>query len=560
MTDKADRRSIVKSYASRMVPGGALLAVLALLAVVLPGPESTSSTVGRVSGGSAQIGAEGDGRFPDAKELARVADSGGSGMASLRGRGPGGSPSGGSGGTSGGKTYQGVSDDTVLVGGASQQNDCGGANPNSLAGAYGVEPNREPERTLYEVPAKYFSTFGVQEYLGGSFPLPPDVEANVGRGKGLWGRTLKHKFYDDGGFRCPERARAVATKLATQDKVFAMIKVGTAGVERIEATEFARYKLPFVGIYGASPPIYDELAPYTYNGHHVADWEQAVALGSLACRDYAGKKAVDTGDAEVAGQPRKFGVIHTDLQEVNLVKDILLAEVAKCGIKPEVAAYPLDASQVSAVSGPTMARFRSAGVTTILNLIDFFFITVWTTAATDQGYFPEWLNSGYLLQDWAIFVQSWDKQQARNIIAATSGRLDTSIHAPRRGLSPGARAAKRVDPNTPDDNGRDIIFDNWFLFALGVAGAGRDLTAQTWKEGLMRLCNPCPRSDPLLPLRWISSENDYQMFSDFTIVKWNPNKIDHWGPIDTNTKQEKVGYWDHPEGGKRYVGTVYNPE
>ncbi len=557
LTDQADRRSVVSSYVTRMVPGVVLVAVLALLAALLPGPRLSTSTAGEITRADSTSG---DPRFPDAKKFARIADAGGSGV--LRGgAGSGAGVPGGGTAAASGNTYQGVSADTILVGGTSQLDDCGGANPANLAPALGVEYDpKKNEYLLYELPAKYFTKYGVADYLD-SFPLPPDVAANTGHGKGFWGRKIKHKFYDDGGFACPEKGRAAAVKLAEQDKVFSLIRVGTGGNERVQATVFARHKLPFVGIYGLGPRAYQDLAPYTYNGHHVADYEQVIALASLACRDYVNKKATNTGDPVVNGMPRKFGLIHDDLPEVNEVKDILLAEVAKCGIKPEVASFPLDASQVAAVAGPTMARFRSAGVTTILNMIDFFFIQVYTSAATNQNYFPEWLNSGYLLQDWSIIIQEfWDDRQSRNIVGAVSGRLDTSITAGEGSQSPGAKASRKIAPNEPTNSGADIIYDNWFLWALGVAGAGRNLTAQTWKEGLMRLCNPCPRKDPLGPLRWISSANDYQMFSDFTILKWNPTKIDNWGSIDTRTNKKRVGFWDHPEGGKRYIGTVYNPE
>lgn len=547
------RCASVSRYATRMLPGLALLAVLGLLAGLLPGaPRSSSSSS---SGGQRSVASAGpDARFPSARDFARRADEtpiAGSLKAVTASR----VPPEGSGAAARGDTYQGVTASTILIGGSAQVGDCGGANPAAQAAALGVTVDQSKnELYKYGIPTRYFSRFGL-----GDYPLPADVAANVGAGRGFWGRTLRYKFYNDGGAQCPETARAVATRLVEQDKVFAGIKGGTDGVEREQAKIYARRKLPFVGLYGASPQIYRELGPYTYNGHWAADHEQVIALGSLACRDYAGRRARNTGDSAVSGKPRKFGVIHIDLPEVNLVKDILLAEVAKCGVHPEVASYPLDAGQVSSVAASTLSKFRAAGVTTILNLIDFVFISIWTNSATGQGYRPEWLNSGYLLQDVPLVIQTyWDEEQAKQIFAV-SGRLDASVKAPAYGATPGARMFRTMAPNEPLDATADVMYDQFFLFVLGVAGAGRDLTAQTWKQGLMRLCNPCSRTHPLLPLKWIAGPDDHQMYSDFTIVHWNPSKVDHTGPPDANGNR-RAGYWDHPEAGLRYIGTVYNPE
>jgi hypothetical protein len=88
------------------------------------------------------------------------------------------------------------------------------------------------------------------------------------------------------------------------------------------------------------------------------------------------------------------------------------------------------------------------------------------------------------------------------------------------------------------------------LMALGLAGAGRNLTPETFGLGLARLCNPCSRSNPLLPLNRLYPGH-WTNLSGFTLVRFNPDKPDPTAPPD-NTGAAPKGYFDFLEQGKRY--------
>jgi ABC-type branched-subunit amino acid transport system substrate-binding protein len=559
-----------RAYAAHLLPGTALILALALLAAVLPGIHlsstggtGTTAAAGTAAGSGAQAYGGGPGSTSGGPAGSGAASPGAPGTTTTGGASGASATAaaaaalgttragGAAGGRDPGATYQGVTSSSVLLAAMYQQNTCGGANPAQMSSAYGIQAGDPGDG--WRALEQYFNTYGLADYHG---TLPADIAANVGNGKGFWGRKVTHISYDDGGFTCPDQARAVATKAVEQDKVFGAIKQGTDGVEQAEASIFARNKLFFTGIYNTSPETWQPLVPYVWDGYYGTGVDQMTAMGSFACRDYKGGKMSSTGDPTLVGNPRKFGAVYVDLPEVRNAMAILRNAAAKCGIVIEEKSYPLDLSQSEQQATTIMSSLHQDGVTSILNLIDFVNILPFSQAATAQQYFPEWINSSYLLQDQMTFLHTfWDAQQVRNVAAVTPHYWPTM---PDFEHTDAAKAWAKMRPGQAEPANWEWNFDQWLLMAMGLAGAGRNLTPITMGQGLQRLCNPCPRGDPNGPL-WVAYPGHPEMFSDFTVARYNANKPDPTSAPGSNGSRP-TGYWDFPENGRRYIVSVNNPE
>jgi hypothetical protein len=570
------RTSGFSQYAERVLPGGILLLVLGLLAAFTPGPQptATASGVPGAAEGPSSVSAPGPSTPGPAAAGAKgtspaggtaVADAGGPGTAGPTGSGvagtgdgasgagsagAGGTGSRGAGTATNGRTYQGVTADAIKLAYMFQTKTCGGANPAAVAAGVGIAAGDTSTDIL--AAEEYYNKYGFSE-----FALPASIAAHVGHGKGFWGRKITHILYDDGGFTCPDQARAVATQAATQDKVFGAVKYGTDGVEAAEAEIFGRNKLFFTGIYDTTPQTWKSVGPYTFDGRWGTGLDEMRALGSWTCRDKAGKPANNTGDVRVNGKLRKFGLIYVDLPEGRNAARLLESELARCRVNAELAAYPLDEAQVGSVAATTMAKMAQDGVTTILNLIDFVNIRVFTQAATNSAYFPEWLNSSFLLEDWMQTLHTfWDPSQIKNMEAVSER---ASVIAPAFEDQPAAKAWAKLNRGVAMSSNWDVWYQQFYVLALGLATAGPDLTPANMVAGLRKYCSPCPRSDPRLPLFSLAGDR-HELEADFTVVKWNSTKPDITSPKDSSGNRP-TGYWDFPERGKRYLyGDILQPE
>jgi hypothetical protein len=149
---------------------------------------------------------------------------------------------------------------------------------------------------------------------------------------------------------------------------------------------------------------------------------------------------------------------------------------------------------------------------------------------------------------------TWDKQQVKNVTAVSE---KASSIAPKFEETPAAKAWAKVRPDRAMTDTFPVWYDQFTVTSIGLAGAGANLTPAAMVNGLSRLCNPCPRADPRQPLKSIGGD-DRELYSDFTIVKYNDTKPDHTSPPDGQGNRP-TGYWDFPENGARYITTVYQP-
>lgn len=518
----------------------------------LPGP--TGGSVGPLAPTTGQSGATAAG------QVQGPAGGSSGGLTGLTGAGAG--PAGGAGGAggagakvgaggvfNGGSTYQGVTATTVKWGFSAQTEGCGGFSQAQVAAAYGFASN---DYNDYQMAEKYFN-----EYPLTNVPLPPVIRAHVNPRDGYWGRHIISVFRDSGGFACPEVGRANAVRMAEQDKVFGLIQRGNEGPEPDMSLVMAQHHLIAIGRQNTSPSYFTDRAPYFWDGYWGDGATENIALGSWICRDWKGRPASNTGDPTVSGLPRKFGMLFPDIAGFHELAGILQQELNTCGLLNVAQyTYPFDLQTLESSAQTVIARMHADGVTTVLSIADFFSTLALTQAATNQDYHPEWVRSGWGMGGYPAEYQTFmTKDQAANSWAAAD---NASIATPAYGHSESYLAWKKVSPSTEPDSDWDVYYYQFKLAALGMAGAGPDLTPTTFGQGIARLCDPCYRSNPLLPL-FEAYPGHYANRLGFTLVKWDPNKAD---PIDTRNSngQQPQGYFDFLENGKRYLATISQPD
>lgn len=445
-------------------------------------------------------------------------------------------------------SYQGVTADAVLWGFSAQAQPCGGFDQTAIASAYGSEQDPIED---YKLAKEYFN-----EYPLVDFPLPPEIRENVNAENGYWGRRIDSVFRDSGGNFCQDKGRANAVKMAEEDKVFGLIQAGNEGPEVPMSLVMAQHDLVHIGRLDTWPSYFQERAPYQWDGFWGTGREQVIAQGSWVCRDWAGEPASDTGDPLVAGQARKFGILLADNPGFKELADILEEEIARCGVTADRYEYIQDLTVLESTSQTAMNRMRQDGVTTILHLADFFSTLFLTRAATNQNYHPEWIRSGWAMgalpRGYRTFMT---EDQAVNTWSAADA---ASIVNPPYHESESYVAFKRIRPNQEPTDSWNVYYHQFKLLAIGMAGAGRNLTPETFGDGLARLCTPCPRADPLLPLN-IVYKGHYANREGFTLVRWNPSKPDPTSPPNPDGSPQS-GYFDFIEDGKRYGLRITDPD
>ena len=419
----------------------------------------------------------------------------------------------------GGATAQGVTKDSILVvalippaaGDLSPQN---GGIKNQATGA-----NGRSENATYDDDALLSSVYN------------------------LWGRTIKYDFVTStGSDEAAQRADAIAV---LQKKPFGVIDLaslapaGQNGGGQIFDAAIAAGKVP------ANPTpltIAQTYAPY------------AAITGEFVAKNASKGDAIYAGDA-LKSTKRKIGIIYPQGSQGVDPQDFVKAYDKYGGPKIDPAnivafTVPDDASQLSAqVQGqaPTLiAKLKSAGVTTIVHLgIGPTQTTAFTTAATSNDYFPEWVEAGNGYIDLDFFARNFDAKQWAHTFGpvwfsptVNGGSADTITTwfqwywGKNQGThSPGVLALQRR------------IYD-------GVALAGPTLTTKTYNAGLQKF-PPVggAYSDMITNLEASFVTPALTQRIGTAIGWWNPNVT---GPSN-QVPISGAGKYMYLEGGKRFA-------
>ena len=319
-----------------------------------------------------------------------------------------------------------------------------------------------------------------------------------------------------------------------------------------------------------SQQFHDNAAPYAYS---VTQNQSQTNIHSVeyVVKKLAGKEAVHAGDEAFHSQERTLGLLYiTSGEESEIANDEYEALLNDNGVElTERVSYDLSQLLTSPeIATNAIAKFKAAGVTTILLRGDPVGPSNFTQEATAQEYFPEWVVTGGTLVDTTVFGRVYDQAQWANAFGITTGAVDTtptlaaaySLHEWYFGSPP------------PADETANVLIPGISLFFNGVQTAGPNLNPETFRDGFFS-GEPTANAitEPSLSYGdhglWDAlgtptgcntdspSGCDWNGIDDFTEFWWDADEV---GPDELN--REAPGMLRFVDGGTRYYPGEWNEE
>ena len=368
-----------------------------------------------------------------------------------------------------------------------------------------------------------------------------------------YGREVVFKDLPASGPSEDDRAmRADAIKIAEDIKAFAVIE-GTpdALIPKVLAQELARRGVLCMCTSSLTSDFYKENPPYIFGTGLPTATDYAVNIGEFVGKRLAGQNAQWAGPlSNYRNQKRKFGLLFLEgvrdkvEPEGKRYADQIKAELAKYGVKLAASqGYLYDPGRNQNDVSTIIARFKQAGVTTIIAMWDPLSPILITREATRQQWFPEWFVTGSGLTDTTTGGRLYDGQQWTNAF----GMSPLSITWNDVRTSGGYRAFHHGMPGMqPGDEG--VLVNIYAALVgpvfLGVHMAGPTLTADSFANGMFKF--PPSGGLPGAPLVYFTRAAPTAV-KDFTEVWWDANRS---GPDERG--EQGTGMMIKVDGGKRY--------
>lgn len=362
-----------------------------------------------------------------------------------------------------------------------------------------------------------------------------------------YGRTVKLVFIEGTGLASDETAaRADAVRIAEDIKPF-MVWGGPALTSAF-ADELSARGVACLACTPSQPPeFYVQRDPLVWG--IVTNTEQAqVHVLDMIDKMLIGKNAEHAGD-EFVESPRKFGLLYIESSATSKeLADRFAAGMEANGAPlAEIVAYQLDPATIQQSASQAIAKFKAAGVTTVIFNGDGVAPRDFTREATAQGYFPEWFIGASALVDLTAFARTYDQEQWAHAFGYTylAARVTPEIsgyyflHTWFTGEEPAAK----------DTIG---VFAPWpAVFFVTLQGVGPNLTHDTWKQALFDLAQTT-KAITQPSLGWgdkgIWPEPDYVGIDDATMIWWDPTAT---GPDEI--RKDGQGMYQYVDGGRRYL-------
>jgi hypothetical protein len=369
-----------------------------------------------------------------------------------------------------------------------------------------------------------------------------------------YGRKVKLEFVEGTGIANDETAaRADAVHIAEDIKPF-MVWGGPALTSAF-ADELAAHGVSCLACTPGQPPDwYVQRDPNVWGIATGAEQAQVHVLEMIQ-KQLIGKNAVHAGDA-LAGSPRKFGLLYIESSATSKeLADSFAATMSTNGAPlAETVAYQLDPATIQQSASQAIAKFKAAGVTSIIFNGDPVAPRDFTREATAQGYFPEWIIGVSSLVDLNAFARTYDQEQWKHAFGYTSlaGRVTPEIS----GYYALYTWFTGQEPPAKDTIGVFAPYPAVFFAAL--QGVGPNLTHETWKQALFD--GDQTRTAISQPsLSWgehgIWPDPDFVGIDDATEVWWDPAAS---GPDEI--RKVGQGMYEFIDGGKRYLPGAWPTE
>lgn len=333
----------------------------------------------------------------------------------------------------------------------------------------------------------------------------------------FYGRNMEIAFYDGQGSntnellgRGRERAEADAVKVAEEIGAFADISATSEPYAGALASR---------GVIGFGTPYlsrewHEQRAPFAWSlatdGTRVS--ELAAEYGNKRLH---GKNA-DYAAGSLKGQPRRFATIAPEnswyQESVNNARRI----TEEAGNDPGVnVKYQLDLSTMSSQANNIIPKLKNEGVTTIVCGCDPVLPVFLSGVANRESYYPEFIIAGTALTDADIVGQLWDQRFADQAFGISS--LEPFV-PPTQTIA--YEAFKTVRPDQEPAFSVDLIYYQMYMLAIGIQGAGPNLTPQGLSDGMFNY----PQKNGPVGL-WKFGPGDRTAANDVREIHYDPNAV-----------------------------------
>ena len=327
-----------------------------------------------------------------------------------------------------------------------------------------------------------------------------------------------------------EGAQADALKVSQELKAFADI----SAVSPVYADALASKQVINIGVPYTSREWMNQRRPWSWS--QFTDCSTVVeSVSSYYATKMAGQPAALAG-GDLKGKPRRAMIIAPEnswYQECVRAGISLLQKAGKAGDLVDSLKYQIDIPRMSDQAGSLIQKLKAENVTTVVCGCDPLILTFLTAKAKEQGYQPEWVVTGVALVDNDMIGQILQQDQwARSFGVSFAGAPQPA------GQGLGYRAYKSVRSDEPSV-GVELIYNQLYLLAIGIQGAGPNLTPQSFEKAMFDYPK---RTGPYGT--WGFGPNDYTTTDDAHEVFWNP--------AAPSVQTRSPGTYQDPNGGARF--------
>jgi hypothetical protein len=422
-------------------------------------------------------------------------------------------------GDNGGATYKGVTEDTFTI--AYYRTKANEA-VNAVLASGGLGATDEEVQTLLVAYEQFFE----ERYQ-------------------FWGRDLKIvTVYGtaDSGDAAAFRADAVRI----DQEVGAALVLGAGDLDMID--ELARRGIPCLCGSQLPEKFHMDHAPYVFGllpdggttNDHIAEFI-CKRLGPGSKADFSGEIIHPTigqrGQVE-----RRYGLAYPSGYWGNNNAADFKAKLAQCGI--QIASESAYASDINTAGQQATANTQTAiqnKITTIICMCDPIAPVFGTSSATQQQYYPEWIQTGYLLQDAEALARLYDQDQwSHNFgvssLGAQQKKEDTTWY----------RAFKLINPDEePNASAGPLLFPAMQVSFIGIELAGPNYNPQTYAEGMFAIDT---KSQGKTSVTFTYKPDDFGGIDDFREVWWSRSDTDINGDTGVymgvnDHKRHLTGQW-----------------
>ncbi len=353
----------------------------------------------------------------------------------------------------------------------------------------------------------------------------------------MYGRKLNVVQYDGKGDVLKEMtgggqegAQADALKVAQEVKAFADV----SAVSPVYADALASKQVINIGVPYTSREWMASRAPYSWS--QFTDCSTVVeSMASYYAIKMAGQPAALAG-GDLKGKPRRSMIIAPEnswYQECVRAGIAILQKAGKAGDLVDSLKYQIDIPRMSDQAGSLVQKLKAEQITTVVCGCDPLLLTFLTAKAKEQNYAPEWVVTGVALVDNDMIGQILQQDEwGRAFGVSFAGPSQTA------GQGLGYRAYKSVRPDEPSF-AVELIYNQLYLLAIGIQGAGPGLNPQTFQKGMFDYPK---RTGPFGT--WGFGPNDFTTSDDAREVFWNPSV--------QSVQTRSPGTYQDPNSGKRF--------